>query len=76
MWPEAQDTQELIFDAKGGKDAAVERLLDRHRDALRRLVDHSLVQFDPHAGRYRILEPVRRDSLARRRHRPAGPRAP
>ena len=33
--------------------------------ALRRLVDHSLVQFDPRSGRYRILEPVRRDSLAR-----------
>jgi predicted ATPase/DNA-binding CsgD family transcriptional regulator len=33
--------------------------------ALRRLVDHSLVQFDPRTSRYRILEPVRRDSLAR-----------
>lgn len=33
--------------------------------ALRRLVDHSLVQFDPRSGRYRILEPVRRDSLTR-----------
>ncbi|MEM9465396.1 MAG: LuxR C-terminal-related transcriptional regulator [Actinomycetota bacterium] len=38
---------------------------DSDLGALRRLVDHSLVQFDPRSGRYRILEPVRRDSLAR-----------
>lgn len=36
-----------------------------HRELLQRLVDHSLVQFEPDSGRYRILEPVRRDSMAR-----------
>ncbi|MEO0494272.1 MAG: LuxR C-terminal-related transcriptional regulator [Actinomycetota bacterium] len=35
------------------------------REILQRLVDHSLVQFEPSTGRYRILEPVRRDSMAR-----------
>ena len=50
----------------GFRAAAVEAVApDCDPAALRRLVDHSLVQFDPRSGRYRILEPVRRDSLAR-----------
>lgn len=48
MWPTAENTQELIAAAHEGADgdraAAVERLLDRHRDALRRLVKMRLDQ--------------------------------
>ena len=39
MWPDAPETQELLALARGGDVQAVNQLLDRHRDALRRLVD-------------------------------------
>jgi len=39
MWPEASQTQELLAGAKQGNADAVNRLLERHRDALRRMVD-------------------------------------
>jgi RNA polymerase sigma-70 factor, ECF subfamily len=38
MWPDSQETQELITSAKAGKAGATDALLERHRDALRRLV--------------------------------------
>jgi len=38
MWPEPEQTQELLRDAGNGNGEAVNRLLERHRDALRRLV--------------------------------------
>ncbi len=44
MWPESDKTQELLAKAGAGDDAAVSSLLDRHRDALRRLVD---MRMDP-----------------------------
>lgn len=44
MWPESEKTQELLAGAHGGDGDAVSRLLDRHRDALRRLVD---LRLDP-----------------------------
>lgn len=48
MWPTAENTQELMVAAQAGaqddRAAAVERLLDRHRDALRRLVKMRLDQ--------------------------------
>jgi RNA polymerase sigma-70 factor (ECF subfamily) len=38
MWPDALDTQELLEEARKGNAAARERLLVRHREALRRLI--------------------------------------
>lgn len=42
MWPEGDHTQELLNNAKEGDDYAAGRLLDRHRDALRRMVEMRL----------------------------------
>lgn len=39
MWPEAEQTQELLAAAKEGQSEAVNRLLEKHRAALRRMVD-------------------------------------
>jgi RNA polymerase sigma-70 factor, ECF subfamily len=39
MWPDAPETKELLAHAKVGEHAAVEQLLARHREALRRMVD-------------------------------------
>jgi RNA polymerase sigma-70 factor (ECF subfamily) len=38
MWPEAEQTQELMQQAAGGDADATNRLLQRHRDALRRMI--------------------------------------
>lgn len=48
-----------------------DRLVDRYDvlDVLGRLVDKSLVQFDDHTDRYRLLETVRQFGLDRLRHR-------
>jgi RNA polymerase sigma-70 factor (ECF subfamily) len=42
MWPEADRTQELLAGAQGGDADAVNRLLERHREALRRMIDMRL----------------------------------
>lgn len=42
MWPEAEKTQELLANAKEGNEDAISKLLSRHRDALRRLVQMRL----------------------------------
>ncbi len=39
MWPESDKTQELIIDAREGDGDAVNRLLERHREAIRRMID-------------------------------------
>ena len=39
MWPEADQTHELLDQARAGNGEAVNSLLQRHRDALRRMVD-------------------------------------
>ncbi len=39
MWPDAPETEQLLAQARGGDSQAVNQLLDRHRDALRRLVE-------------------------------------
>jgi RNA polymerase sigma-70 factor (ECF subfamily) len=39
MWPDTSETQELLAQAKAGDRAAIEGLLARHRQALRRMVD-------------------------------------
>jgi RNA polymerase sigma-70 factor (ECF subfamily) len=44
MWPESEKTQELLLGAKEGDAEAVNRLLERHRDAVRRLVQMRLDQ--------------------------------
>jgi len=44
MWPDAPQTEELLQRARGGDSAAVSDLLDRHRQALRRLVE---LRLDP-----------------------------
>lgn len=38
MWPEQNVTQELLLLAKGGDRTAINRLLERHRASLRRMV--------------------------------------
>lgn len=46
MWPEQLQTEELIAQAKGGDESAVNQLMDRHRNSLRQLVrmrlDHKI----------------------------------
>lgn len=39
MWPNSDETQELLAEARRGDSAAVNRLLERHRAALRRMID-------------------------------------
>ncbi len=44
MWPETEKTQELLAGAKDGDATAINRLMDRHRDSLRRMVQLRLDQ--------------------------------
>ena len=44
MWPNATDTQELLTKAKAGDADAVDQLLGKHRDAVRRMID---LRLDP-----------------------------
>jgi RNA polymerase sigma-70 factor (ECF subfamily) len=48
MWPEQPETIELLEQAKRGEPQAVDRLLARHREALRRVIglrlDHALAR--------------------------------
>lgn len=39
MWPEAQNTEQLLARCREGDDGAVNALLERHRDSVRRLID-------------------------------------
>src|SRR3954471_6664865 len=39
MWPESTKTHELLAQAKAGDGAAVEQLLERHREPVRRMID-------------------------------------
>jgi RNA polymerase sigma-70 factor (ECF subfamily) len=48
MWPDAAETTDLLAGARAGDAAAVERLLGRHRDALRRAV---ALRLDPAIAR-------------------------
>jgi RNA polymerase sigma-70 factor (ECF subfamily) len=47
MWPSPPQTQELLEKARQGQAAAVDRLLDAHREALRRVID---LRLDPALG--------------------------
>lgn len=42
MWPQPDQTQELLAGARGGDAEAVNKLLDKHREALRRMIDMRL----------------------------------
>lgn len=44
MWPESDKTQKLLDEAKLGDTDAVNRLLDRHREALHRMIQMRLDQ--------------------------------
>jgi RNA polymerase sigma-70 factor, ECF subfamily len=44
MWPDSNETQELMRGAERGEPAAVNELLDRHREALRHMVRARLDQ--------------------------------
>lgn len=44
MWPDPTKTQELLSGARRGDSSAINRLLDRHREALRRMVQMRLDQ--------------------------------
>ena len=44
MWPEGDQTLDLLKDVENGDPAAVNRLLDRHREAVRRMVQMRLDQ--------------------------------
>ncbi|MGI9327270.1 MAG: sigma-70 family RNA polymerase sigma factor [Pseudomonadales bacterium] len=39
MWPDTQNTEQLLLSAQSGNRSAVNQLLDRHREAVRRLID-------------------------------------
>jgi RNA polymerase sigma-70 factor (ECF subfamily) len=39
VWPDSSQTQELLTRAKQGDAPAINELLDRHREALRRMID-------------------------------------
>lgn len=38
MWPDSEQTQELLQSAKTGDDSAINQLLNRHREAVRKMV--------------------------------------
>jgi RNA polymerase sigma-70 factor, ECF subfamily len=44
MWPEPQKTEELLAGVKNGDASAVNQLMERHRDSLRRIVQLRLDQ--------------------------------
>jgi RNA polymerase sigma-70 factor (ECF subfamily) len=48
MWPDAPKTEELLADARRGERAAVEELLGRHREPLRRMIG---LRMDPALAR-------------------------
>jgi RNA polymerase sigma-70 factor, ECF subfamily len=39
MWPDQQDTEQLLAAAREGDDGAVNQLLERHRGAIRQMID-------------------------------------
>jgi RNA polymerase sigma-70 factor (ECF subfamily) len=60
MWPDSQDTQELLAHARQGDEAAVDRLLARHRAAVRRMIQ---LRMDPALGRRVDASDVAQDVL-------------
>jgi RNA polymerase sigma-70 factor (ECF subfamily) len=60
MWPNSEDTQELLASARVGDAAAVDRLLARHRGAVRRMVQ---MRMDPVLARRVDASDVAQDVL-------------
>ncbi len=60
MWPEAEKTNELLEAARQGDREAINRLLERHRAALRRLVQ---MRLDPKIQRRVDVSDVVQDTL-------------
>ncbi len=60
MWPNSQNTQELLEQARAGDEAAVDRLLARHRAAVRRMVH---LRMDPVLARRVDASDVAQDVL-------------
>ena len=44
MWPDSEPTQQLLLNIRHGSDEAVNQLLERHRPAVRRMID---LRMDP-----------------------------
>ena len=44
IWPDGEQTQELLTGARDGNSDAIDRLLDRHRESLRRMIGLRLDQ--------------------------------
>ncbi|MCA9011531.1 MAG: RNA polymerase factor sigma-70, partial [Planctomycetaceae bacterium] len=42
MWPEGEQTQDLLKGVENGDPAAMNQLMDRHREAVRRMVQMRL----------------------------------
>jgi RNA polymerase sigma-70 factor (ECF subfamily) len=60
MWPNSQDTQELLDSARQGDGDAVDRLLARHRAAIRRMVQ---LRMDPVLARRVDASDIAQDVL-------------
>jgi RNA polymerase sigma-70 factor (ECF subfamily) len=60
MWPEEEQTQELLSAARQGDREAINRLMERHRNALRRLVQ---MRLDPKIQRRIDVSDVVQDAL-------------
>jgi RNA polymerase sigma-70 factor (ECF subfamily) len=60
MWPNSADTQELLSRARAGEAEAVDRLLDRHREAVRRMIG---MRLDPAIARRLDASDVVQDVL-------------
>ena len=60
MWPNSHDTQELLEGARAGDDAAVDRLLARHRGAVRKMVQ---LRMDPVLARRVDASDIAQDVL-------------
>lgn len=60
MWPDAEKTQDLLDAARQGDQDAVNRLMERHRNSLRRLVQ---MRLDPKIQRRVDVSDVVQDTL-------------
>jgi RNA polymerase sigma-70 factor (ECF subfamily) len=60
MWPNPQQTERLLDQARAGDAAAVERLLAEYREPLRRVVD---LRLDPHLARRVDASDIVQDAL-------------
>jgi len=69
MWPAQEKTEDLLKEARAGQAEAVNRLLDRHRDSLRRMVQ---MRLDARIQRRVDVSDVVQDVLVEAHRRLAG----